>query len=132
MSDIGLTHIALPVRSVESSVALYAQYARMRVTHSRPGVTWISDRTRPFAIVLIETTGEIKPLLSMVHLGVGVASRAEVDRLCLLAIENGCLVREAEQMAPPVGDWALISDPDGHTLEVSYDQDLAGIVAAEQ
>ncbi len=132
MTDIGLTHIALPVRSVESSVAFYAQYARMSIIHSRPGVTWISDRTRLFAIVLIETAGEIKPLLPMAHLGVGVASRAEVDRLCLLAIQNGCLVREAEQMAPPVGYWALISDPDGHTLEVSYGQDLAGIVAEER
>lgn len=31
-------------------------------------------------------------------------------------------------MEPPVGYWALIRDPDGHTLEVAYGQDLAGIV----
>ena len=29
MTDIGLAHIALPVRSLEASVAFYAQYANM-------------------------------------------------------------------------------------------------------
>ncbi|MGY1426512.1 VOC family protein [Lysobacter sp. A289] len=128
MTDIGLTHIALPVRSLRESVAFYEMYANMHVVHARPGVTWVSDRTRPFAIVLIETSSEIHPLLPMAHLGVGVSSRAEVDRLSQLATQNCCLVREAEQMEPPVGYWALIRDPDGHTLEVSYGQDLAGIV----
>ena len=130
MTDIGLSHIALPVRSLEASVAFYAQYANMSVVHSRPGVTWVSDRTRAFAIVLLETAGEIKPLLPMAHLGVGVSSPAEVDRLCKLAAQTGCLARPAEQMDPPVGYWALIRDPDGHTLEISHGQDLSGIVAA--
>jgi predicted lactoylglutathione lyase len=66
----------------------------------------------------------------MAHLGVGVSSQAEVDRLCNLARQNGCLVREAEQMGPPVGYWALIRDPDGHTLEVSYGQDIGALVVA--
>jgi lactoylglutathione lyase len=131
MTDIGLTHIALPARSLEASVAFYAQYANMSVVHNRLGVVWVSDRTRAFAIVLIETVGEIKPLLPMAHLGVGVASREEVDRLCKLALQNGCLAREAEQMEAPVGYWALIRDPDGHTLEVSYGQDLGSLVVAE-
>ena len=128
MTDIGLTHIALPVRSLKASVAFYETYAGMQVVHSRPGVTWVSDRTRPFAIVLLQTSDEIHPLLPMAHLGVGVSSRAEVDRLCELAAKNNCLAREAEQMEPPVGYWALLRDPDGHTLEISYGQDLADIV----
>ena len=128
MTDIGLTHIALPVRSLKESVAFYEAYANMHVVHSRPGVAWVSDRTRPFAIVLLETSSEIHPLLPMAHLGVCVSSRAEVDRLCELAVQSHCLAREAEQMEPPVGYWALIRDPDGHTLEVSYGQDLASIV----
>jgi predicted lactoylglutathione lyase len=128
MTDIGLTHIALPVSSLEASVAFYAQYANMSVVHSRPGVVWISDRTRPFAIVLMETAGAIRPLLPMAHIGVGVSSHDEVDRLCELAAQSGCLARPAEQMEPPVGYWALFSDPDGHTLEVSYGQDVGEIV----
>ena len=80
MTDIGLTHVALPVRSLSASVAFYLKYAGMQTVHQRPGVVWVSDRTRPFALVLIETANEIKPLLPMAHLGVGVRSRDEVER----------------------------------------------------
>ena len=124
MVDIGLTHVALPVRSLAASIAFYERFANMRVVHSRPGVAWISDRTRPFAIVLMESSREIKPLLPYAHLGVGVVSRAEVDRLCELAKTHHCLVREPEDEGPPVGYWAFLRDPDGHTLEVAFGQEL--------
>ena len=124
MSDLGLTHIALPVRSLDASVAFYETYAAMHVIHSRHDVVWISDRTRPFAIVLIQTTGEVRPLLPMAHLGVAVASREEVDRLCHVAESAGCLLKPPEDSGPPVGYWALLRDPDGHTLEISYGQEL--------
>jgi lactoylglutathione lyase len=128
MSDVGLTHVALPVHSLNASVAFYAKYANMQAVHSRPGVVWVSDRTRPFALVLIETSNEIKPLLPMAHLGVGVRSREDVDRLCRLAREEQCLAREPEDSGPPVGYWALIRDPDGHTLEVAHGQELGHAV----
>jgi len=124
MADIGLTHVALPVRSLAASAAFYKKYAGMHVVHRRPGVVWVSDRTRPFALVLIETSNEIKPLLPMAHLGVGVRSRDEVDRLCRLAREEECLAREPEDSGPPVGYWALIRDPDRHTLEIAFGQEL--------
>lgn len=62
MIDIGLTHIALPVSDIERSIEFYSAYARMEVIHrpisARTGLTvvWLSDKTRPFAIVLIETS----------------------------------------------------------------------------
>lgn len=124
MADLGLTHIALPVRSLAASVAFYETYAAMQVVHSRHDVAWVSDLTRPFAIVLIQTTAEVRPLLPMAHLGVAVASREEVDRLCRHARQNGCLLKEPEQSGPPVGYWALLRDPDGHTLEISFGQEL--------
>jgi catechol 2,3-dioxygenase-like lactoylglutathione lyase family enzyme len=130
MSDIGLTHVALPARSLTASVAFYERYAGMHVIHSRPGVVWLSDRTRPFVVVLIETTGEVQPLLPFAHLGIGVASCAEVDRLCGMARAEGCLVREPEDGGQPVGYWAFLRDPDGHTLEVSHGQELG--LAVEQ
>lgn len=124
MSDIGLTHVALPVHSLEASMAFYAKYANMHPVHRRPGVVWVSDHTRPFAVVLIETSSEIHPLLPIAHLGVGVRSRDEVDQLCQLAREEQCLLREPKDSGPPVGYWGLIRDPDGHTLEVAYGQEL--------
>ena len=55
MSDVGLSHVALPVTSIERSIAFYASYAGMQVVHQRDGAVWLSDCTRPFVIVLVET-----------------------------------------------------------------------------
>jgi catechol 2,3-dioxygenase-like lactoylglutathione lyase family enzyme len=125
VADVGLTHVALPVRSLEAGIAFYERYAAMQVVHRRPDVVWLSDRTRPFVIVLIETPEVEHPLLPLAHLGVGCRSRDEVDRLCDRAREEGCLVNEPLDYGPPVGYWAFLRDPDGHTLEISYGQEVA-------
>jgi len=122
MNDHGITHIALPVSSIDESIAFYQRYARMEVVHRRGGVAWISDRTRPFAIVLMQTSEEISALKPEAHIGVAFGSKDEVDSLFLSARAEGRVVREPEQYDPPVGYWGYIRDPDGHTLELSYGQ----------
>ena len=64
------------------------------------------------------------PLRPWAHLGVGCASREEVDRLCAEARAEGRLLTEPVDSGYPVGYWALLSDPDGHTLELSYGQEV--------
>ena len=123
MSDVGMTHVALPVRDLDESAAFYARFARMQVVHQREGVLWLSDKTRPFVIVLVESD-QVVPLAPFAHLGVGYESRAQVDELCALARSEGRLVSGPEDHGPPVGYWAFIRDPDGHTLEVSFGQDV--------
>lgn len=136
MPDIGLTHIALPVTDLERSLDFYAVYAGMEVVHRRPGssgeVAWISDRTRPFVIVLIEQDAVEHPLHAPGHLGVALRSRAEVDLRCDLAREAGVLVREPEDAPPPVGYWAVLRDPDGHTVELTFGQQVGLMVAGEE
>lgn len=130
MSDLGLTHIALPVTDVGASVAFYSKYARMSVVHRRKGaeddgeVVWVSDRTRPFVVVLIRVERVEHPLVPWAHLGVGCESREEVDRLCGEARAEGRLLAEPTDSGYPVGYWALLRDPDGHTLELSYGQEV--------
>jgi catechol 2,3-dioxygenase-like lactoylglutathione lyase family enzyme len=131
MSDIGLTHVALPVTDLNASVAFYAKYARMEVVHRRKDekagseVAWVSDRTRPFVIVLLQAPSVEHPLLPFAHLGVGCPSREEVDRLCGLARAEGRLMMGPTDSGYPVGYWAFIRDPDGHTLEIAYGQEVA-------
>jgi catechol 2,3-dioxygenase-like lactoylglutathione lyase family enzyme len=125
LSDVGLTHVALPVRSLDATVSFYERYARMQVVHRREDVVWLSDRTRPFVIVLIETRDAIHPLRPLAHLGVGCDSREEVTRICERAREEGCLISGPTDYGPPVGFWAFLSDPDGHTLEISHGQEVA-------
>jgi uncharacterized protein (TIGR02246 family) len=130
MSDLGLTHIALPVRDVSQSIAFYAKYGAMQVVHRRidqtshSDVVWLSDLTRPFVIVLIQVPQVDHRLLPLAHLGVACQTRAEVDRLCQTAQLEGALREGPHDAGYPVGYWAFLEDPDGHTLEVSYGQKI--------
>jgi catechol 2,3-dioxygenase-like lactoylglutathione lyase family enzyme len=137
--DTGFSHVALPIADATRSIDFYARYAGMQVVHRRtepadddPGdsdggssatVVWLSDLTRPFVVVLIET--EVTHRLGgFAHLGIGCASRADVDRLCSLAHREGRRVSGPYDSGPPVGYWAIVSDPDGHNLELSYGQEV--------
>lgn len=131
MIDRGLTHIALPVSEMDASLDFYERFASLKAVHLRQDevtgnrVAWISDGTRPFVVVLIETGRVDHPLVPIAHLGVGCDSREEVDRLVALAHGEGRPVWGPTDSGYPVGYWALISDPDHHTLEVAHGQEVA-------
>ncbi len=127
--DRGLTHIALETVDPDRSIEFYARYAAMQVVHRRTDeggvdVVWLCDQTRPFVIVLIKTAAVAHPLRPWAHLGVACRDRAEVDRLCRLAQAEGVLLEGPSDAGPPVGYWAFLRDPDGHTLELSYGQEI--------
>ena len=128
-ADVGFSHIALTVRNSATSIDFYARYAGMEVVHERgesgKRVVWLSDLSRPFAIVLIEVEEVEGRLSGIAHLGTSCASAAEVDRLCELAEREGHLILGPSDDGPPVGYWALLRDPDGHNLELSYGQQVA-------
>jgi catechol 2,3-dioxygenase-like lactoylglutathione lyase family enzyme len=138
MFDVGLTHVALPVSNMDASLAFYARFAHMQVVHRRTDratgsdVVWISDRTRPFVIVLIHAARVEHPLLPLAHLGVACASREEIDRLCDQARTEGCLRYGPVDEGDPVGYLALLADPDGHTLEIAFGQAVEHVVVQAQ
>ena len=141
-----LTHIALPVRSLNDHCAFYAKYTTMEVIHERVDedtglrTVWIAnseDKTAAaarFVIVLIEgklptqITGDIKEeygfLRSISHLGVSLDSRADVDRVAEMAREDGILVLGPMYRNPVVGYICLVRDPDGNNIEFSVEQVL--------
>lgn len=129
-SDIGLTHVAFAVADVEASVAFYDRYVGMRVVHERVAeggvgrIVWISDLTRPFVLVLVSASTAAQPLGPFSHLGFGVSSRAEVDRLARTARDEGRLALGPADSGPPVGYWCLIRDPDGNTVEIAHGQEV--------
>lgn len=134
MTDIGLTHVALEAADLAASTAFYARYAGMKVVHERVDagsearVVWLSDQTRPFAIVLLQAETPTTVLRPFAHLGVGCESRERVDELCAAARREGLLIRGPVDSGYPVGYWAFLRDPDGHTLEISYGQEV-GLVS---
>ena len=129
-SDLGLTHVALSARDLDASIRFYARYAKMAVVHHRTdadsgkGVVWLSDKTRPFVLVLVQSDNPDPVLKPFAHLGVGCASKEEIDELCGQARLEGKLAKEPTESGYPVGYWAFVSDPDGHTLELSYGQEV--------
>jgi catechol 2,3-dioxygenase-like lactoylglutathione lyase family enzyme len=128
--DLGLTYIALPVTDLDRSIQFYSVYAQMKVIHRRidtetgVAVVWLSDRTRPFVIVLIQTSSVQSVLSPLAHLGVGCQSREFIDALCDRAKQEGVLLQEPKDSGYPIGYWAFLRDPDGHTLELSYGQEI--------
>jgi len=138
MADLGLTHVAFSVRDLDASIAFYKTYARMSVISRRADedgvrVAWLTDHTRPFIIVLIETSDpHDTPLGPFGHLGIACESRAEVDRLCAEAREEGRLRSGPVENRPPIGYTAFLADPDGNSLELSFGQEIGRSLAQEQ
>lgn len=131
--DVGASHLALVASDLARSISFYERYAGMKIVHERrdPGgsrVVWLSDLTRPFVLVLIEGRVDAR-LGGSCHLGVGCASREEVDRLAGAARAEGCLELGPTDSGEPVGYWAFLRDPDGHHLELSYGQEVGLTVA---
>ncbi|SJN55345.1 VOC family protein [Vibrio ruber] len=137
-NDIGFTHIALSAKDIDKSIHFYTTYANMSVMHERVDedidkrVVWLSDKTRPFVLVLVQNSDPTPVLGPFAHLGVGCRDKDEVDQLCHQARKEGILAKEATDSGYPVGYWAFIRDPDGHTLEISYGQEIGLTVEQHQ
>ena len=129
MHDLGWTHVALPAFDLDASIAFYAAYADLRPVHDRTSagqrVVWLSDGRRPFVLVLAQASAPVaQPLGPFAHLGIAVESRDAVDALVRRARGEGRDAGDPEDLGPPIGYVAFIRDPDGHTIEFSYGQDV--------
>jgi lactoylglutathione lyase len=123
MTDLGVTHLALAVKDLDQSLAFYEDWADLHPVHRRQGVAWITDGLRPFAIVLAEV-GPVVPLQRFSHLGIAVSSHERVVALAARAEREGILLEGPVESGPPVGTWCFIADPDGHTVEFSFGQQV--------
>jgi len=142
-----LTHIALPVRDLDATLAFYERYTTLVKIHERRDpVTdirsvWLANErdittsgAARFVIVLIcgalptDITGDIKEeygfLRSIAHLGISLNSRDEVDQIAAMAKEDGCLLLGPMYNDEVVGYICVITDPDGNNLEFSVEQIL--------
>lgn len=102
----------------------------MQVIHQRePGITeahkvvWLSDLTRPFALVLVQSdNSDDTPLGPFGHIGAAWGSREEIDEKVAIARREGVLRGDAQQSATPAGYRALFADPDDNKPEHSDGQ----------
>jgi lactoylglutathione lyase len=140
------THVALPVRDLDATLAFYRKYTTLELIHERTDPetglrsVWLAnsrdktDAAARFVLVLIcghlpsQITGDIHEqygfLTSISHLGISLNSREEVDQIAATAAEDGILVLGPRYMNPVVGYICIVRDPDGNQLEFSVEQVL--------
>ncbi|MGZ4790920.1 MAG: VOC family protein [Ilumatobacteraceae bacterium] len=141
-----LTHIALPVRDLDATLAFYEKYTTLVNIHERLDAdtgmrsVWLANardvtaEAARFVIVLIcgklptNITGDIKEeygfLRSISHLGISLETREQVDEIAAAAKEDGCLLLGPMYRNEVVGYICVITDPDGNNLEFSVEQVL--------
>ena len=131
------THIALRVADIDASIDWYMTHTPLQLLAKHTDATghgaWLGhddSPDKPFILVLAQFFPECDPfkdapvakLAPFAHLGVELPSRKELDAAAAVAEAEGCLTMPPTQMPPPIGYICMISDPDGNTVEFSYDQ----------
>lgn len=131
------THVALQVKDIEASIAWYERFTHLEVmlrNQDDAGFgAWMADRTKtgePFLLVMAQFLEGKDPFADLphgvlgpfAHFGIEVTERTEIDRLAELGREHGCLAFGPAQMPAPIGYICFLKDPDGNTVEFSYDQ----------
>ena len=76
-----------------------------------------------FVLVLME--GQVTSRLD--HLGFQCQDRHQVDRVAEEAGKLGILVHPPSDSGGAVGYWTTIRDPDGHLVEFTFGQPIAGV-----
>jgi len=131
------THVALRVQDIDASIAWYTEFTPMELLDRREDDmgygAWLgmSDQPdTPFLLVLAQFFPETDPfkhapqeiLAPFAHLGVEVTSRDDIDEIAEKGRAAGCLGMPPTEMPPPIGYICMLRDPDGNTVEYSYDQ----------
>jgi catechol 2,3-dioxygenase-like lactoylglutathione lyase family enzyme len=131
------THLTLKVVDLDRSIEWYEVNTPLEVLRrftDNYGVgVWLADPgmgDSPFVLVLSQFVPEMDPfgfapptvLGPYAHLGFELTSREEVEEIAVRAEQEGSLVYPITQMPPPIGLICFVEDPDGNTVEFSFDQ----------
>ncbi len=131
------THIALRVKDIDASIAWYTEFTPMELLEKRQDDmgfgAWLgmSDSPdTPFILVLAQFLPETDPfknapqeiLAPFAHLGIELTSREEIEAMAAKGQAAGCLGMPPTDMPPPIGYICMLKDPDGNTIEYSFDQ----------
>lgn len=131
------THLALIVKNIDATIAWYEKHTHLELlsrTEDAQGYgAWMGDRNQadaPFVLVLAQFFDGMDPFAPVQHgtlgpfshIGIETTSREEVDRVAAIGKEEGCLALGPVQMPAPVGYICFLKDPDGNTVEFSFDQ----------
>jgi catechol 2,3-dioxygenase-like lactoylglutathione lyase family enzyme len=129
------THVVLKVSDLDRSIEFYRRFCGLELVRdgrSNGGHTvWLGPAPSP-------TSGRSPPPFVLVlylhavdarvdHLGFQCDAREEVDRIAAEAERLGILVEPPFDGGGDIGYVTQIQDPDGHRVEFTYGQPLAGL-----
>lgn len=126
------THITINCSNLERSIDFYTNLCGLTMVRDRRlegrHNVWLGPPTKSgedplFVLVIVQD--EIKFRLD--HFGFQCDSRAEVDRLAQLALEQNILVEPPTDLGGIVGYFTSLRDPDGHVVEFTFGQPLKGL-----
>jgi catechol 2,3-dioxygenase-like lactoylglutathione lyase family enzyme len=131
------THIALKVKDVDATVAWYEKFTHLRTLARHQDEmgrnAWIGDESNadsPFVLVAGQffegkdpfAPAPHPPLGPFAHIGIELPSKEAVDEIAARGKEAGCLAFGPREMPKHIGYICFLKDPDGNTVEFSYDQ----------
>jgi lactoylglutathione lyase len=131
------THIALCVKDIDATIAWYERFTHLSLLARGEDAdgknAWIgdaSDAVSPFVLVVGQffeghdpfSPAPHPPMGPFAHIGIELPSKAMVDEIAERARAEGYLAFGPTQMPRQIGYICFIKDPDGNTVEYSYDQ----------
>ncbi|MDB5453585.1 MAG: hypothetical protein JWO33_2163 [Caulobacteraceae bacterium] len=131
------THIALPVKDIDASIAWYESFTHLRLLsrgEDKAGKNaWLGDSSQPdnpFVLVLGQFFAGFDPFAPaphhpmgpFAHIGIEVPTKEAVDEIAAKAKAVGSLALGPMQMPKQIGYICFLKDPDGNTVEYSFDQ----------
>jgi catechol 2,3-dioxygenase-like lactoylglutathione lyase family enzyme len=125
------THVVLKVADLDRSIAFYERFCALEVVHDgRPTghTVWLAPpppagAPPPFVLVLYLTAVDCR----VDHLGFQCGSRAEVDHVAAEGARLGILAEGPFDLGGDIGYVAMLRDPDGHRVEFTFGQRIAGL-----
>ena len=131
------THIALRVKDIDATISWYERFTHLKLLNRGEDANgrnaWLGDDSQvdsPFVLVVGQFSegkdpfapAQHPPLGPFAHVGIELPSRDMVDEVAAKAKAEGCLALGPLQMPKQIGYVCFVKDPDGNTVEFSYDQ----------
>lgn len=136
------THIALRVKDIDATIEWYTSFTPLELLDRRQDEdgfgAWLGmpdAADSPFILVVAQFLEDRDPfapapnavLAPFAHLGMEMTAKEQVDEMATRGEAAGCLAMPARMMPAPIGYICMLHDPDGNTVEFSWDQ---GVYAA--
>jgi lactoylglutathione lyase len=138
------THIALRVADIDATIAWFTEFTPLSLIDRREDEVgygaWLGmegETNNPFILVLAQffegkdpfAGAPLATLAPFAHLGIELPNKEDVDKIATRAEAAGCLGMAPTMMPSPIGYICMLRDPDGNTVEFSWDQGVFATLA---